>query len=524
MGLCGGVEENEDGEQIFWRFTTPLPDESRGDMPPRRRRGDASAKCDPMAADVAPYDVAPDGRILRQYSEDGRASPALTPRSPSAIITRALRAALLPAGYPDSVTRDYASFQAWDSIQGLCSYVRGVPSSAAVLAGLGLGRAASAATTTSRSGGWWRPWARTAALPPPLPQATPLSAITTFFYRDLAAMAAGMALASVASLDAHAKQWRLAADGAASLALALDLAAGAAGPAWFGPLVTGAGIARALCGVAGGATRAALTHHFSRGRCAGGGGNAADVAAKEGTQEAAVTLVGMALGLGLARLGQAGWPRAAAAVWVVLTALHLCANVRAVRALRLTSVNRARADVVLDAWLAGGEQARRRRRRPLSPEAANAAESLLPPPLAAVGGWVGLTRRAPVRLGVPLGEVAALAGVSPADLVAGRVGGRAAVDEGGAFWAATTTTPIAAAATAAVALDARATPSDTLRAYAVGRALAAGVSPPAALASAASLVDGMRDGGWETGLVALGGVGVRVVCSGGGGVGEGVGG
>ena len=48
---------------------------------------------------------------------------------------------------------------------------------------------------------------------------------------------------------------------------------------------------RRLLGVAGGASRAALTQHFARQQ------NAADISAKEGSQETATTLVGMLLGM-----------------------------------------------------------------------------------------------------------------------------------------------------------------------------------------------------------------------------------
>ena len=48
-------------------------------------------------------------------------------------VARALRAAFLPEGYPDSVTPDYAPFQFWDTCQALCSYVRGSLTTRALL-------------------------------------------------------------------------------------------------------------------------------------------------------------------------------------------------------------------------------------------------------------------------------------------------------------------------------------------------------------------------------------------------------
>ena len=56
-----------------------------------------------------------------------------------------------------------------------------------------------------------------------------------------------------------------------------------------------ASVARSLTGVAAGATRAAMTQHFAR------AGNAADIAAKEGSQETCTTLLGMLLGMAIVR-------------------------------------------------------------------------------------------------------------------------------------------------------------------------------------------------------------------------------
>ena len=86
-------------------------------------------------------------------------------------------------------------------------------------------------------------------------------------------------------------------------------------------------VARSLCGCAAGATRAALTQHFAR------RANAADIAAKEGSQETAVTLAGMALGVLVTRLTAASAARQWA-VFLLLTVLHVLFNIAAVRSLR----------------------------------------------------------------------------------------------------------------------------------------------------------------------------------------------
>ncbi len=88
--------------------------------------------------------------------------------------------------------------------------------------------------------------------------------------------------------------------------MAVELASPLAPPGLFLPMACLGSVARAVTGVAGGATRVALTQHFAL------EGNAADVSAKEQSQETATTLVGECWCCG--RLGRGGgavmWPRA----------------------------------------------------------------------------------------------------------------------------------------------------------------------------------------------------------------------
>ena len=90
-------------------------------MPPRRRRGAGDApSAGPGDRGINLLDVAPDGRILRRYGGEGGDGGEACPPTTS-ILARTLRAALLPAGFPASVTPDYAAFPAGDAVQGLCS-------------------------------------------------------------------------------------------------------------------------------------------------------------------------------------------------------------------------------------------------------------------------------------------------------------------------------------------------------------------------------------------------------------------
>lgn len=351
------------------------------------------------------------------HTADGGCVASGGAQASSLALARVLLSCFLPAGFPDSVAPGYARYQLFDSLQGLCSYVRGVAASAALLRALGVGSAA----------------------------ATPLGAATQWVLRDATGMVASLALASTARMDADAKAWRLAADVANDAALVLDAASPLLAGRAFAMAVVLSSIARALTGVAGGATRAALTAHFAR------AGNAADVAAKEGTQETAVTLVGMVLGWMLAKAGAAS-PRGAALLFAALTAAHVLLNVAALRCLVLPTLNQSRALIVLRCFAAGGAVP--------TPAAVAAVDPLTPPPLRFLLG----PRPPHVLLGASLAAVAEGAGCSVAELVA----------------AAPAAAPYVAAPAprgARVALAAGAAPADVLQGHVHGLLLAGACGP-----------------------------------------------
>jgi hypothetical protein len=87
-------------------------------------------------------------------------------------------------------------------------------------------------------------------------------------------------------------------------------------PRAFVTLLCLGSLARSVTGVASGATRAALTQHFALRK------NAADVSAKEGSQETAATLVGMSMGIVVARL-TSGNPVSLWVSFLLLTAFHM---------------------------------------------------------------------------------------------------------------------------------------------------------------------------------------------------------
>jgi hypothetical protein len=249
---------------------------------------------------------------------------------------KVLRDLFLPIGFPATVRPRYLEYQLYDSLQGLCSYLRGVVCNAHVLKAAGVGNA----------------------------QATAMSAALTWALKDGLAMIGALVFSYAASprFDSHVKEFRLFADVINDVGLTLDMMA-----PWFAgdtadPLVlllvtSAATLCKTLCGMAAGATKSSITVHFAV------QGNMADLNAKESTQETLVSLTGMVLGVSLARqltkLEESSdddmdnknnaelalylqW-----GIFVVLTVVHVWANWKGVKLLRLETLNRERAHIVV---------------------------------------------------------------------------------------------------------------------------------------------------------------------------------
>ncbi|WCJ22113.1 hypothetical protein M5689_004215 [Euphorbia peplus] len=244
--------------------------------------------------------------------------------------------AFVPEGFPSSVTPDYVPFQVWDSLQGLSTYIRTMLSTQALLSAIGVGEKS----------------------------ATVIGATFQWFLRDLTGMLGGILFTFYqgSNLDSNAKMWRLVADLMNDLGMMMDLVSPLF-PSAFVFVVCLGSLSRSFTGVASGATRAALTQHFALQH------NAADISAKEGSQETVATMIGMALGMLLARitLGHS------LAIWfsfLSLTVFHMYANYRAVRCLVLTSLNMQRSSILLQHFMEKGQV--------LSPEQVSKMEHILP--------------------------------------------------------------------------------------------------------------------------------------------------
>ncbi|CAB1114740.1 unnamed protein product [Ectocarpus sp. CCAP 1310/34] len=218
----------------------------------------------------------------------------------------------LPAGYPGSVRPEYVRYRCWDILQ-------------AVLEGMGVGRAGS----------------------------TPLAATLQWMARDGASMIGGLLFTSVASANfgVNIKTWRLFADTSNDIGLALEMLAPL--PAFreggrFLRLICIASVFKAACGVAGGATGAAITEHWAIDN------NIADIGAKNGAQHKVASLLGLGLSVWFARAVSVGGSASGSRVWgwyAVLTLVHLLANYAAMRTLALRSLNPTRASLLVTEYI-----------------------------------------------------------------------------------------------------------------------------------------------------------------------------
>jgi len=245
----------------------------------------------------------------------------------AAVVFRKL---FLPDGFPESVSEDYWPYQKYDCLQALCSSVTGVLSTRAILAGAGVGD--SAATATAATFSW--------------------------ILKDGLGMIGRLGFASYqgTNLDINCKTWRFMADILNDVGLGVDIACVFLPREWFIYLCALSSVLKSLCGVAGGATRAALTSHFSL------RDNLADVSAKDGSQETAVNLIGSLIG-GFILTFLSGYTEedghvAAAVLFAIFTAFHLVFNFLAVRAVYLRTINRQRLEILVDHLLQNRNRSR----------------------------------------------------------------------------------------------------------------------------------------------------------------------
>ncbi|KAH7306023.1 vitamin B6 photo-protection and homoeostasis-domain-containing protein [Stachybotrys elegans] len=248
---------------------------------------------------------------------------------------KTLADAFLPVGFPHSVSADYLAYQTYDSLQAFFSTITSLLANRALLQGLGVGDANSSATH--------------ALLLTILKDAMSRIATIVFAHRF------GL------RIEPDAKRYRFLADLFNDTAFFLELLSPALG-SWGKVAALSLGEAlRALCGVAAGASKAALSVHFAK------HDNLAELNAKEASQETAVGLVGLLVGTIVVKHVED--PRSVVALTVLLVLAHLGMNYLAVRSVCMTSLNRQRATILFEQYLTSG--------RMLTPTEVAAHESII---------------------------------------------------------------------------------------------------------------------------------------------------
>lgn len=263
-----------------------------------------------------------DGKALR-YRAD--ASSALKADDAGTMFVRKtacyafLRAAFLPAGYPASVRPEYFTFQVFDTVQAASSYLRSILTTSAILKASGVGEGA----------------------------ASPMAAAVAWVLRDGFGMCGSLLFASLvgSGFDENVKEWRLFADLINDVGLSLNMLAPLVGDDYFVLVAALGATCTTICGMVAGATRASITAHFAL------RGNIADVSAKEGAQETAVTVLGLLVGsyTFAPLIGDS-----VGLVWFAfgaLTLLHVYANWRGVGCLTLPWLNTHRASILTRRWV-----------------------------------------------------------------------------------------------------------------------------------------------------------------------------
>ncbi|KAF4122004.1 Vitamin B6 photo-protection and homoeostasis [Geosmithia morbida] len=262
------------------------------------------------------------------HTSDGRIIPVLSQNRSDNILAQSFQDALqamfdsfLPVGFPHSVSEDYLAYQVYDSLQAFFSTITSLLASRALLEGLGVGDANSSAT---------------------------FATLLTIF-KDAMSRVATIVFAHRFGLriEPDAKRYRFLADLFNDTAFFLELYSPYLSQGYRFLAVGTAEALRALCGVAAGASKAALSVHFAK------HDNLAELNAKEASQETAVGLVGLLVGTIVVKYVQERFT--VLCLMSVLVLGHLWVNYLGVRSVHMTALNRQRATILFQEYLKSGK-------------------------------------------------------------------------------------------------------------------------------------------------------------------------
>lgn len=180
----------------------------------------------------------------------------------------------------------------------------------------------------------------------------PLSATVTWVIKDGTGHLGRILFAWLkgCELDLDSKKWRIRADVLNDVAMGVEIFCLPRFPQHATYILCATTAMKAIVGVAGGATRSALTqHHALR-------GNLADVASKDSSQETCVNLIASFLGLFLLTAVKTQF--ALYVLFGVVTVAHILANIKAVKAVCLRTFNESRYLIALEEFFKSGTMLR----------------------------------------------------------------------------------------------------------------------------------------------------------------------
>lgn len=272
-----------------------------------------------MDPDLEIEETGPDGYPVAIYQVDAGTGqmrsmmPKKKTQSRTTLFIR-LTSPFLPLGFPDSVTPDYTPYQVYDSLQAFASTIAGLLASRAVFVGMGVGSEGASLITTMLLY---------------IAQET-IGRVATILFADRFSQ----------RIEADVKFYRFFADIVNDTALILDCISPSMPTAARAITLGVSNACRALCGVAGGSSKAILSTHFAK------SGNIGELNAKDGSQETVISLLGMWFG-GLVVSNVHGTVE----TWCCLLPLlvsHLWCNWKAVNSVRLMTLNLERASILFE--------------------------------------------------------------------------------------------------------------------------------------------------------------------------------
>ena len=161
--------------------------------------------------------------VYRARADDTLDRSATARRAVGTRLASVLADAFLPVGYPGSVQPEYLRFQAYDTVQAACSYLRNILTTSAILRGAGVGEGA----------------------------ASPMAAAVAWVLRDGFGLTGSLLFSwgVGAGFDANVKEWRLFADVINDVGLTLDMLAPLTGsPSAFAATAALGALCKSICG------------------------------------------------------------------------------------------------------------------------------------------------------------------------------------------------------------------------------------------------------------------------------------